>query len=149
MIPTAVASDSPFGWTDGVTNRIEIEAEPLGTIRIAGPGAGGAATSSAVLGDLLAVARGVGSTWAGLPATTGGAVSAVDPLDGPRRWFAFLPTLPQIDGPLPSALDRAASVEFEDGTAIRTEVTSLDDARAAFAAILPDDVDVTLYPVDD
>jgi hypothetical protein len=102
-----------------------------------------------VLGDLVAVARGVGSTWAGLPAATGGAVAAVDPLDGPRRWFAFLPTLPQIDGALPSALDRAASVEFEDGTAIRTEVTSLDDARAAFDAILPADVDVTLYPVDD
>jgi hypothetical protein len=149
VIPTAVPSDSPFGWTDGVTNRIEIEAEPLGTIRIAGPGAGGAATSSAVLGDLVAVARGVGSTWAGLPAATGGAVAAVDPLDGPRRWFSFLPTLPQIDGALPSALDRAASVEFEDGTAIRTEVTSLDDARAAFDAILPADVDVTLYPVDD
>ena len=32
-----------------------------------GPGAGGAATASAVLGDLLAIARGGGSTWAGLP----------------------------------------------------------------------------------
>ena len=30
VIPTAVPSDSPFGWTDGVTNRVEIEAEPLG-----------------------------------------------------------------------------------------------------------------------
>ena len=67
VIPTAVPSDSPFGWTDGVTNRIEIEAEPLGIVRLAGPGAGGPATSSAVLGDLVAVARGSGSTWAGLP----------------------------------------------------------------------------------
>ena len=149
VIPTAVPSDSPFGWTDGVTNRIEIEAEPLGTIRIAGPGAGGAATSSAVLGDLVAVARGVGSTWAGLPAATGAANPAVDPLDAPRRWFAFVPSLPSVDGPLPPALDRAASVEFEDGTAIRTEVATVEEARAAFAAILPDDIDVTLYPVDD
>jgi homoserine dehydrogenase len=149
VIPTAVPSDSPFGWTDGVTNRIEIEAEPLGTIRIAGPGAGGAATSSAVLGDLVAVARGVGSTWAGLPAATGAAVRAVDPLDGPRHWFAFLPSLPSVAAELPAPLDRAASVEFEEGTAIRTEVTTLADARAAFAMILPDEVDVTLYPVDD
>ena len=51
--------------------------------------------------------------------------------------------------PLPPALDRAASVEFEDGTAIRTEVATVEEARAAFAAILPDDIDVTLYPVDD
>ena len=149
VIPTAVPSDSPFGWTDGVTNRIEIEAEPLGTIRVAGPGAGGAATSSAVLGDLVAVARGVGSTWAGLPASTGPAAKAVDPLDRPRRWYAFIPSIPQVDGDLPGALDRAASVEFEDGTAIRTEVATVAEAREAFAAILPDQVDVTLYPVDD
>jgi hypothetical protein len=149
VIPTAVPSDSPFGWTDGVTNRIEVEAEPLGTIRVAGPGAGGAATSSAVLGDLVAVARGLGSTWAGLPPSTGPADTAVDPLDAPRRWYAFLPTIPAVDGDLPAPLDRAASVEFEDGTAIRTEVATLAEARAAFAAILPDEVDVTLYPVDD
>ena len=149
VMPTAVPSDSPFGWTDGVTNRIEIEADPLGTIRVAGPGAGGAATSSAVLGDLVAVARGLGSTWAGLSPSTGPAETAVDPLDRPRRWYAFLPAIPAIDGDLPAPLDRAASVEFEDGTAIRTEVATLAKARAAFAAILPDDVDVTLYPVDD
>ena len=40
VLPTAVPADSPFGWTDGVTNRIEIDAEPLGTVRLAGPGAG-------------------------------------------------------------------------------------------------------------
>jgi homoserine dehydrogenase len=149
VIATAVPADSPFGWTDGVTNRIEIEAEPLGPIRIAGPGAGGAATSSAVLGDLIAVARGLGSTWAGLPPATDGAIRAVDPLDGERRWYAFLPAIPAIDGELPHPLDRAASVEFDEGTAIRTEVATLAEARAAFAAILPAGVDVTLYPVDD
>jgi hypothetical protein len=102
-----------------------------------------------VLGDLVAVARGMGSTWAGLPAATGMAGRAVDPLDGPRRWFAFVPSLPAVDGRLPAPLDRAASVEFEDGTAIRTEVATIDEARAAFAAILPAAVDITLYPVDD
>ena len=146
VVPTAVPSDSPFGWTDGVTNRIEIEAEPLGTIRLAGPGAGGAATSSAVLGDLVAVARGLGSTWAGLPAAGAAPVSAVDPLDEPRSWYAFVPPTTTTD--VPSDLERAASVDFEDGTAIRTAVLPLDRARAAFAGILPDSVDVTLYPVD-
>ena len=58
---------SPLGRTAGVLNRIEIDAEPLGTVAFSGPGAGGPATSSAVLGDLLAIARGAGSTWAGLP----------------------------------------------------------------------------------
>jgi homoserine dehydrogenase len=149
VVPTAVPADSPFGWTDGVTNRIEVEAEPLGTVGLAGPGAGGAATSSAILGDLVAVARGLGSTWAGLPPATDRAAAAADPLDGPRRWFAFVPSVRAMDGELPRAIARAASVDFDDGTAIRTDVATLADAQAAFLAILPDDADVTLYPVDD
>ena len=44
-------------------NRIEIDATPAGHLGFDGPGAGGAATSSAVLGDLIAVARELGSTW--------------------------------------------------------------------------------------
>ena len=67
VLPTPVPADSPLGRTGGVLNRIEIEAEPVGTVAFSGPGAGGPATSSAVLGDLVAVARGLGSTWAGLP----------------------------------------------------------------------------------
>ena len=67
VVPTLVAVDSALGRTGGVLNRIEIDAEPVGTVAFSGPGAGGAATSSAVLGDLLAIAREAGSTWAGLP----------------------------------------------------------------------------------
>ena len=147
VVPTAVPADSPFGWTDGVTNRVEIDAEPLGSVGLSGPGAGGPATSSAILGDLVAIARGLGSTWAGLPAATGPSVAAADPLDGRRHWFAFLPAIKP--GRLPAALDSAAAVGFEDGTAIRSEVVTLAEAKAAFDAILPDGVDVTLYPVDD
>ncbi len=63
VLPTAVPLDSALGRTSGVRNRIEIDATPAGRIGLDGPGAGGAATSSAVLADLLAVARGSGSTW--------------------------------------------------------------------------------------
>ena len=65
--PCAVPSISVLGGTDGVTNVVEITARPLGTVHLRGPGAGGDATSSAVLADLLALARGDGSTWATLP----------------------------------------------------------------------------------
>jgi homoserine dehydrogenase len=67
VLPTRVPSSSALGRTSGALNRIEIDAEPVGTVAFAGPGAGGAATSSAILGDLLAIARDAGSTWAGLP----------------------------------------------------------------------------------
>jgi homoserine dehydrogenase len=152
VVPTCVPANSPFGWTTGVTNRVEIEADPVGTIGMAGPGAGGLETSSAVLADLLAIARGLGSTWGGLPPATASAadhIDADDGLAGARHWYAFLPALDLPDQDLPAALDEAAAVRFEDGTAIRSEHVSLDEARAAFATILPADVDVTLYPCDD
>ncbi len=147
VLPTAVPADSPFGWTDGVTNRVEIDAKPLGTVRLAGPGAGGAATSSAVLGDLMAVARGMSSTWAGLAAASDPLTVALDPLDGPRPWYAFLP--PVRPGSLPGPLADVPAVAFDEGTAIVSDAVTLREARAAFASLLPDGVDVTLYPVDD
>jgi len=147
VVPTTVPADSPFGRTDGVTNRVEIDAEPVGSIGLSGPGAGGAATSSAILGDLVAIARGLGSTWAGLPAATGPAVAAADPLDGRRRWYAFVPAV--VAGPLPAGLAEAAAVAINGGTAMRSEAVTLAEARAALSAILPDGGDVTLYPVDD
>jgi homoserine dehydrogenase len=67
VLPNLVPASSALGRTSGVLNRIEIDAEPVGTVAFSGPGAGGAATSSAILGDLLAIARDAGSTWAGLP----------------------------------------------------------------------------------
>ena len=62
-----VPTESALGRTTGVLNRIEIDGEPVGSVAFSGPGAGGPATSSAVLADLIAVSRGLGSTWAGLP----------------------------------------------------------------------------------
>ena len=65
VVPTALPTASPFGRCDGVLNRIEIDALPVGRIAFEGPGAGGPAAAAGVLGDLVAIARGVGSTWAG------------------------------------------------------------------------------------
>jgi homoserine dehydrogenase len=65
VLPTALPIDSPLGRTSGVLNRIEVDAQPVGRVGVDGPGAGGAATSSAVLGDLVAIARGGGSIWGG------------------------------------------------------------------------------------
>jgi homoserine dehydrogenase len=90
VMPSVVPADSSLGLTGGVTNIIELAGEPIGRLRLSGPGAGAEATSSAVLGDLVAIARGIGSTWAGLPAA--GAAAVVSDLPaGERRWFHVLP----------------------------------------------------------
>jgi homoserine dehydrogenase len=81
VLPTLVSVDSALGRTAGVLNRIEIEAVPVGRVAFDGPGAGGPATSSAVLGDLLAIARGLGSTWAGLPPAGAAVRSSGRPVD--------------------------------------------------------------------
>jgi homoserine dehydrogenase len=149
VLASAIPADGLFGRTDGVTNRIEIEAIPLGTIGMAGPGAGGPATSSAVLGDLLAVARGLSSTWAGLAPATGPAGSSAAPLQGERRWFAFIPVTDQRPGVDLANLGDATREALPTGAAIRTPTLDLDAARALLAPILRDGADATLYPVDD
>ena len=146
VLPTAVPADGPFGQTDGVTNRVEIDAEPLGRVSLAGPGAGGAATSSAVLGDLVAIARGLSSTWAGLQPAPAGAVAALDPIADTQRWFAFVPVAPSELGAAELGRD---AVAFNAGAAIRTESLPLEAARAAIRSVVPAGLDVTLYPIDD
>ncbi len=148
VLPTAVSSASPLGATGGVLNQVEIEAVPVGTVRVAGPGAGGDATSSAILGDLIAIARGQGSTWAGLPPARAARPAPISPLGGGRRWFALLPgaaTAPVLG----AAVEGARSIPVAGGSAVLTGPMTLEDARAAARALLPPGVDATLYPVDD
>ncbi len=87
VMPAVVRADSGFGRTEWVDNRLELEGEPVVHVVVAGPGAGGPATSSAVLGDLLAIARGEGSTWAGLPPAPAVQVRPIDDLGPARRWL--------------------------------------------------------------
>ncbi len=56
--PTFVSRSSQLASVMGVTNAVAIEAEPVGTITLVGPGAGGGATASAVVGDIVDLARG-------------------------------------------------------------------------------------------
>jgi homoserine dehydrogenase len=74
VLPRIVDADSALGRTGGVLNRIEVDGDPVGTVAFSGPGAGGAATCSAVLGDLIAISREGGSTWAGLPLALAAAI---------------------------------------------------------------------------
>jgi homoserine dehydrogenase len=142
VVPTAVPPNSPLGRTDGVRNRIEVRGEPVGLVGFDGPGAGGAATSSAVLADLAAIARGAGSTWAGLPPATRAASSAAsaDVTTWTRRWFAYLPG---VMGPAARDVREIgeASVELPTGTAIRTPWLAVK--------ALPGSLDVPWYPIDD
>ncbi len=136
----AVPADSGFGRTGGVLNRIEIDATPLGRLELAGPGAGGGSTGSAVLGDLIALARGAGSTWAGLAPASERCCRRGRPDPAlPRRWF-FQSVLPEQL--VRDQVDLAAAA----GDGFVTTAQSLDELRAGLAAI---GIDATLYPIED
>jgi homoserine dehydrogenase len=140
VLPTAVPVDSPLGRTDGVRNRIEVSARPLGEVGFDGPGAGGEATASAVLGDLLAIARGQGSTWAGLTAADTG--KAANPLTGKRSWFAFAADGCGADRRSVDLRDLVVA-ELSDGLGVRTPPMTLTAVRERLADA------ATLYPIDD
>jgi homoserine dehydrogenase len=55
--PTLVASGEPLAKVDGVLNAIQIEGDLVGRVVFEGPGAGRLPTASAVLADVLDVAR--------------------------------------------------------------------------------------------
>ncbi|OCP17047.1 homoserine dehydrogenase [Ensifer sp. LC163] len=55
--PTMVPYDSVIAQVDGVTNAVAIESDILGELLMVGPGAGGNATASAVLGDVADIAK--------------------------------------------------------------------------------------------
>jgi homoserine dehydrogenase len=57
--PTMVPKDSAIAQVMGVTNAVTIDAEAIAPITLVGPGAGGAATASAVVSDIGDIARGV------------------------------------------------------------------------------------------
>jgi homoserine dehydrogenase len=56
--PTMVPKDSAIAQVMGVTNAVTIDAEGFPPITLVGPGAGGAATASAVVADIGDIARG-------------------------------------------------------------------------------------------
>lgn len=55
--PTMVPLGSVIAQVDGVTNAVAVEADVIGTLMMSGPGAGGNATASAVIGDLADIAK--------------------------------------------------------------------------------------------
>ncbi len=146
VVPAAVPLDSPLGRTGGVRNRVEIRGEPVGDVGFDGPGAGGPATSSAVLGDLAAIARGAGSTWAGRPAAPGAPRSDA-PAPAPTcRWFAFLPGARRRRALTALA---EATAELPSGLAVRTDWADAETVVSRIRAASPSASHATLYSIDD
>ena len=65
--PTMVPKSSSIAQVMGVTNAVTIDGDGIPPITLVGPGAGGAATASAVVADIADVARGIRAAPFGRP----------------------------------------------------------------------------------
>ncbi|WP_319531136.1 homoserine dehydrogenase [uncultured Cohaesibacter sp.] len=65
--PTMVPKESEIAQISDVTNAVAIDGDAIGSITLAGPGAGGDATASAVVADIVDIARGLVIKPLGLP----------------------------------------------------------------------------------
>lgn len=66
--PTMVPAKAALAQVDGVLNAVSIDGDLVPTLLLVGPGAGGEATASAVLADIVDVARGIVTPPFGRPA---------------------------------------------------------------------------------
>jgi homoserine dehydrogenase len=138
VTPMAVAAGSTIGSTHGVTNIVELEADPAGRVSMAGPGAGGAATSSAVLADVLAISAGGGSSWGRLPPA--GELVIEDDLVGPRGWLVVIEGLGAAA--FPQAIRQLALASTDEGFV--TQPLALTELTARTGLF---DRAMTIYPI--
>ena len=69
MTPCLVPADSPLGQLQGGTNMVVLEGDCVGQIVLRGPGAGEGPTASAVMADVIDIARGLRLPTFGQPAS--------------------------------------------------------------------------------
>lgn len=112
MSPCLVPCDSPLGQLEGGTNMVVIEGDSVGQIVLRGAGAGEGPTASAVMSDIVELARGVRLPVFGQPAET---------LASPQTARTAVPAAYYLRLTLsdkPGALAKVASVLGEAGISI-------------------------------
>ncbi|WP_099826809.1 homoserine dehydrogenase [Oceaniglobus indicus] len=112
MTPCLVPSDSPLGQLEGGTNMVVLEGDSVGQIVLRGAGAGMGPTASAVMADVMDIARGIRISTFGQPATTLKPSPAAH--SGPPASFYLRMRLQDK----PGALARIATVLGEAGISI-------------------------------
>jgi homoserine dehydrogenase len=147
MSPCLVPDTSPLGQLQGGTNMVVLEGDAVGQIVLRGAGAGAGPSASAVMGDVIDLARGLRIPAFGQPAATlrkARAARAAVPapyylrlqlLDKPGA----LAKVAKVLGEAGISIDRMRQYGHQDTTAPvlivthKTTRTALDEALAGFA----------------
>ncbi|MBL9055076.1 MAG: homoserine dehydrogenase [Rhodobacteraceae bacterium] len=112
MTPCLVPADSPLGQLQGGTNMVVLEGDSVGQIVLRGPGAGEGPTASAVMGDVIDLARGLRLPTFGQPAATLATPVAARTAT-PAPWYLRMTLLDK-----PGALAKIATCLGEAGVSI-------------------------------
>lgn len=112
MTPCLVPADSPLGQLQGGTNMVVLEGDSVGQIVLRGPGAGEGPTASAVMGDVIDLARGFRIPCFGLPAATL-ATPVAAATAAPASWYLRMTLVDK-----PGALAKIATCLGEAGVSI-------------------------------
>lgn len=112
MSPCLVPADSPLGQLQGGTNMVVLEGDSVGQIVLRGPGAGEGPTASAVMGDVMDIARGLRIPMFGQPAKTLAEPTAAK-VSAPAAHYLRMTLLDK-----PGALAKVAAVLGEAGVSI-------------------------------
>ncbi|MXU65361.1 homoserine dehydrogenase [Oceanomicrobium pacificus] len=100
MQPCLVPEASPLGQLEGVTNMVVVEGDFVGQTVYQGPGAGEGPTASAIMGDVVDIARGLVIPVFGRPAAS--LVAPVEGGSGPASAFYLRFSLHDKPGALAS-----------------------------------------------
>ncbi|MBD3785776.1 MAG: homoserine dehydrogenase [Sphingomonadales bacterium] len=143
MTPCLVPEGSPLGQLQGGTNMVVIEGDSVGQIVLRGAGAGEGPTASAVMGDVMDLARGLRLPTFGQPAS-----ALADPVpaavSAPAPYYLRLQLMDK-----PGALAKVATVLGEAGVSIsRMRQYGHADASAPVLIVThkttPDAIDVAI-----
>ncbi|PCH93163.1 MAG: homoserine dehydrogenase [Rhodobacteraceae bacterium] len=155
MRPCLVPNSSPLAQLEGGTNMVVVEGDQVGQIVLRGAGAGEGPTASAVLGDIMDIARGLNIPVFGQPANTLKAAKSAKP-NGESAYCLRLnlQDTPGIMAKVSTALadagisiDRMRQFSHEDTSApvmIVTHPTKRATIEAAFDVIT--DMGITTEP---
>jgi len=113
--PVMLPGSHPLAKVDGAYNAVYIEAEAAGELMFYGPGAGGSPTASAVLGDLVTVARNKVFGGRG-PRESADAQLPIEGIDGVlTRYYISMDVLDRV-----GVLAQVATCFAEQGVSIST-----------------------------
>ena len=125
MTPCLVPMESPLGQLSGGTNMVVLEGDSVGQIVLRGAGAGMGPTASAVMGDVMDIARGVRLPVFGVPAASL-TVPVAAAVASASAWYIRMTLLDK-----PGALAKIATALGEAGISIdRMRQYGHSDAQA-------------------